>query len=206
MADPAVFAARTPEDYTNLVAQYPLAWVVSGEGSAFRASLLPLRPVIDVNGEIQSLVGHFARANDHYTLLKDDGAAHILFLGPNGYISPSWMNDRSQAATWNYASAQFAVDIEFSESPEDLANHLNDLVTTMEQGRPQAWSIAAMGSRYADLAKHIVVFRATVKSYRGKFKLGQDERADVYADIIGALTTGNSSPLLQWMQDFNKDR
>src|SRR3989454_12436337 len=91
-----------------------------------RATLLPMLPV-EVDGRLERLMGHFARSNPQVQLLQAQPRALILFLGVHGYISPSWTADRTQAPTWNYASAQFDTDIEFFEDPAAIEAHLRDL-------------------------------------------------------------------------------
>ena len=44
-----------------------------------------------------------------------------------------------------------------------------------------------MGERYDRILRGIVPFRATVRAARPAFKLGQDERDDVYTDILAGL-------------------
>src|SRR5687767_14620374 len=119
------FAPRSNDDLSRLVQQQPLAWVVSGSAAAdnFRATLLPILVEREADGRIARLVGHFARSNDQYKLLMQDPKAVMLVLGTNGYISPSWMQDKTQAPTWNYASVQFFVDVEFFEQPEAIEAH-----------------------------------------------------------------------------------
>lgn len=201
-----LFAPRSAEDVKRLVAAQPLAWIVSGGGDAgFNATLLPLRPM-EEDGNLLGFMGHFARGNAHLAALRADPRALILFLGVNGYISPSWMADRTQAPTWNYASAQFAAEIEFFEDPAEIRAHLDDLVGAMEAGRERAWSIPEMGARYEMLASRIVGFRAHIKDTRARFKLGQDERPDVLADILNGLDAGGHRELAAWMRGFNPGR
>jgi transcriptional regulator len=201
------FAPRSDADILRLVLAHPLAWVVSGEADRFRATLLPIRPEHDSGGRITALVGHFARSNDHFELLRRSSRATILVLGTQGYISPSWMQDKTQAPTWNYASAQFLADFGFFEEPPRIEAHLRDLVDTMEAGRRDAWSVDLMGARYHSLAQRVIGFRAEVREIRTRFKLGQDERDDVFADItIGLARTGQHDDLLQWMTAFNEHR
>jgi transcriptional regulator len=116
------------------------------------------------------------------------------------------MRDRSQAPTWNYASAQCLVDVEFRDDAESLAAHLQELVAAMEAGRPQSWAIPEMGARYAQLSKRIVGFVAQLREVREKYKLGQDERDDVFADIVAALAADSRSALPDWMLRFNPGR
>lgn len=208
------FAARSSADVLRLVRQQPLAWVVSGTAGTdtYRSTLLPILAETDADGRVVHLVGHFARSNDQSKLLMLDPRAVMLFLGTNGYISPSWMQDKTQAPTWNYASAQFSVDVEFFEQPHEIEAHLRELVDTMEgQARraanSTAWKVDDMGARYASLAQRVIGFRARVRDVRAKFKLGQDERDDVFGDIMtGLAEDGGSAELRAWMRDFNPGR
>jgi transcriptional regulator len=201
-----LFAARSDRDVARLVLGQPLSWVVSGGGPDFRATLLPLRPELDADGALVRLVGHFARSNDHARLLQQNPHARILTLGAHGYISPSWIHDKTWGPTWNYASAQFTVDLDFFEAPTEIEAHLRDLVDAMESGRPGAWDIDQMGPRYHSLSRGVIGFRAHVREIRAKFKLGQDERDAVFSDITTALGRTDQGELLQWMNDFNPGR
>ena len=207
----SVYAARSDADLLRLVRQQPLAWVVSGAGADFRATLLPVLAQTDADGRVARLTGHFARSNDQHQLLTRDPRAVILVLGTNGYISPSWFVDKSQAPTWNYASAQFVVDFRFFETPEPIEAHLRELVNTMEAQAPRAagaipWNIDQMGPSYFMRSRAIVGFSAEVREVRPKFKLGQDERDDVFSDIMAGLKHGPTADLQAWMRDFNPTR
>lgn len=197
------FDPRTPDDVARLVHAQPLGWIVTGSGAQVRATVLPLRPVLDADGRLVRLQGHMARSNPQAEALRADPRALVLMLGPHGYVSPSWMEDRTQAPTWNYASAQFLVEATLIDEPAGLEAHLRDLVGAMEAGRPRAWSVDETGERYASLSRRIVAFDARVLETRAKFKLGQDERADVFADILTGLEGEGASDLLAWMRDFD---
>jgi transcriptional regulator len=199
---PAKYAPTSPATVADLVRAYPLAWIVS-PGSDVAATPLPLRPVVDAEGRIEALLGHFARANPQVEALKADRRARVLLLGPGGYISPSWMADKTQAPTWNYASVEFRVEVAFTDDEASLRAVLDELVGDMEAGRPGAWTTADMGARYSLLASRIVAFRANVLEQRAVFKLGQDERDDVYADIIGGLRDEGAADLIDWMTRLN---
>ncbi|MDB6041602.1 MAG: FMN-binding negative transcriptional regulator [Gammaproteobacteria bacterium] len=199
------FAARSPGDIARLVRSHPLAWIISlGTGEPC-ATLLPMRPV-EVDGRVEGLAGHFARSNPQLQVLKTQPRVLIFFLGVHGYVSPSWMADRTQAPTWNYASAQFDADIELFEEPARIETHLRDLVTTQEAGRPGGWMIDEMGPRYHSLSRGVIGFLARVRATRARFKLGQDERDDVFSDIVRGLERQGSTELVDWMREFNEHR
>jgi len=200
------FAPASEAEVTRLIRENPLAWVVTMSGTDFRATALPLRPIVaGEDSSVSAFLGHFAQSNDHHRMLRDHPRALLLFMGVNGYVSPSCMHDRTQAPTWNYAAAQFLVDIEFIDEVAGRDAVLKDQVNVMETGRENAWSAAEMGARYATLANRIVAFRANIVQRRVKFKLGQDERDDVYADICTAMDAGNPE-LSAWMKRANVHR
>jgi transcriptional regulator len=201
-----VFAPKDDEQVLRLVLEHPLAWVVSHDEGNFRATPLPLRPRVGGGGRIEALEGHMARSNPLHAALQRDPRSLVLFSGPQGYISPSWMTDRTWAPTWNYAVVQFLVTIAFDETPARLDAHLHDLVGAMERGRIRAWHPSEMGARYERIKSGIIPFEAKVLEQRAKFKLGQDERDGVFAEIAQALERSGSDALLAWMRELNPGR
>lgn len=200
-AAPSVFDRYAERDALDLVAEYPLAWTCARDGTAENASLLPLLAELDGDGALRGLLGHLARGNSLVEAWTRDKRALILVNGPQGYISPEWVSDRSWAPTWNYAQLRIEAEIELDEDGADHA--LERLVTTMEEGRPRPWTVGEMGSRYAGMARAIVAFRARPTRIEGRFKLGQDERPEILAEILARRPADDLS---RWIVRFNRDR
>ena len=196
------YRPRSPDDVRRLLLDHPLAWLVTAVGGDFHATTLPLRPVFDAAGEVEALIGHFARSNPHLQAVAEVPRALALFLGPHGYVSPSWLTDRTQAPTWTYASARFLVDVTLTDDEASLDRLMRDLVGAMEADRPDAWRIEEMGPRYRRLSRGVVGFRAAVLDRRPRFKLGQDERPDVFPEILEGLGRDGREDLRRWMADF----
>ncbi len=201
-----LFASRHPDDLALLVQQQPLAWILSGTPGAQQATPLPVQLVCADDGTPTTLLGHFARSNPQLQALAAAPRATVLLIGPHGYVSPSWFNDRTRAPTWNAAWAVFDVQIALHDTKADADRLIAGLVTQMEAGRPGAWAIEEMGTRYHGLAQAVVGFQATVLGVRSSFKLGQDERDDVFADILRGLDIGKQPALAQWMRRFSAGR
>lgn len=199
------FAPPSDQAVVDLVRAQPLAWIVSA-GAAFAATPLPVRPKLAPDGGIAALIGHFARRNPQVDALRRDPRALILVMGPHGYVSPSWLTDRTQAPTWNFASARFEVEVEFLEDEAALRAVIDDLVASREAGRPNPWSVAEMGARYDRLAQGIVAFHARVLDQAAVFKLGQDERDDVYPEILAGLEADSATLLAAAMRTANPGR
>jgi transcriptional regulator len=188
----------------RLVAAHPFAQLVSIDGERPLCTPLPL--LLERSGDEAWLVGHFARANPQVELLRQRPRALAVFMGAQGYVSPSWMRDRTQAPTWNYETVHFDVDVGFDEGESQPHAALERLVAHMERDRPQAWSSHDMGARYAQLAEAVVAFRARILATHAKFKLGQNERPDVYADILDGLSRTAQPALRAAMERANPSR
>ena len=202
MSMPALFDARTPQDLSSLVHGFPFAQIVCRDGEGLRASPLPVLPELAPDGTITGLRGHFARANPQVEALRRDPRALAIFTGPHAYISPSWLTDRGQVATWNYAMAQFEVRIRLIDDAEIIAADLTDLIAAMEADRPSPWSMEEIGPRRHALFRRIIGFHAEVLISRARFKLGQDERRDVFADMVAGLRAQGGGALADLMMAF----
>jgi transcriptional regulator len=200
------FAARGPQDLADLVRHQPLAWVCSQGPAGQLSTPLPLLPVFAPDGRLLAVEGHFARVNPQVAALRAEPAATILWMGVQGYVSPSWMADRTQAPTWNYASAQLSVTLRFDDDPDAVLRHLRELTDRQEAGRTRAWAIDEMGPRLQQLAQRVIGFRAEVVDCRERYKLGQDERDDVFADIVAGLEAAGDDALVGWVRRFNPGR
>lgn len=198
---PEKYAPHSEADILALIRAHPFAWLVSAEGG-FEATPLPLRPRLDADGKLIALVGHFARSNPQVERLRQTPRALLLFMGQHTYVSPSWMADRTQAPTWNYMSAAFDCALTLIDDAEGIKDLLDDLITEMEAANPAPWSMAEMGERAAKLSRGVVGFRADIISHNAAFKLGQDERDDVFADILTGLKDIPQADLIAHMQRY----
>jgi transcriptional regulator len=198
-----LYAARSQDDLVALLAAQPLAWLVSSGGDDAASTPMPLRAGFDAEGRLVSLLGHFARRNPHVARLQRDPSAQVLVMGPHAYVSPSWLDDRTQAPTWNYASASFQVRVTLLDSTEAIDAELDGLVTQMEAGREHAWRMSEMGERQARLAQGVLALRADILSVQATFKLGQDERRHDFDQIVQGLTRAGESDVVEWMHAFD---
>lgn len=141
-----LFVPASADDIDRMIAAHPFALVISSDAGMPVATPLPLLLERHTDGSI-SLLGHIARATPHAQLLRRAPRAMVVFQGPHGYISPSWLADRTQAPTWNYETVQFDVEIEFDDRAEATDVALERLVEHMERiaptpGRSPTWGRA----------------------------------------------------------------
>jgi transcriptional regulator len=93
---PPKFKNENQTEIIEIIEKYPLATIIS-PGPFI--SHLPL--VIDPSSRDMILLGHLARANPHWKVLKDSQVTAV-FHGPNTYITPKWYVVNN-VPTWNYA-------------------------------------------------------------------------------------------------------
>ncbi len=189
----------------RLVAAYPLATLISSANHALSATPLPLMLERDARGAA-TLVGHFARSNPHLQVVERWPEALAVFMGPHGYISPSWFADRTQAPTWNFATVHMKVHVQLDHSLEAARRAVELLTEKMESGRPNAWAPSDMGERYHRLLPGIVAFRASILGVAAKFKLGQNERLDVLEETLAGLAQEAAPELHAMMRLANAER
>lgn len=197
-----VFEAKSRRDVVRHIEQAPFGWLFSASGTELEATALPLLADTDDTGEVISLTGHMARANPHVGRLRGSPRALVVFLGPNGYVSPSWSINRKQAPSWNYVISQYLVDVEFFEDGPFTHDALGRLVNFMEARHQEPWSMPELDDRYDRLRKAIIGFRAHVVTANSKFKLGQDEKPEVFDDQVAAFAANGNKALACWMERY----
>lgn len=187
----AAYFTASCEQIDALVASHPFAHLVSPSATGLVATPLPLLLERRPDGA-GSLLGHFARSNPHLKELAARPEALAIFTGPQGYISPSWLTDRTQAPTWNFAIVRMTVRVRIDWSREAAREAVERLTRYMERDRHDAWRVDEMGVRRNRLLPHVVAFRAEVLDTHAKFKLGQNERPEMLGEMIdGAERAGN---------------
>ena len=194
------FAEWRDADIVKLVDENPLAWIISIADPAI-ATPMPLLLETDSDGKPVTVMGHLPRVHPLVATLKAAPQTLLLFNGPHAYISPDYVPDRNWAPTWNFAIARITGETKFDETLTDEA--LAMLVTRMERGRPEPWTTEEMGARYAKLRARVIGFRTTITAIDARFKLGQDERPEVFDSIVNCL---GDDPVTSWMRRFASER
>lgn len=171
------FVPHSSGEIAALIRRHPLAWVASCD---LDATLLPLIVECDASDMPVALVGHYPRSNPQVAAFERDPQALILFNGPQGYVSPTLVSNPTWGATWNYSAIRIVATIAFV--PAETQEALRRLAAHLEPAG--GWRPEQMGERFDRLACHVVAFRAQIVSCEPQFKLGQDESATTFAEIV----------------------
>jgi len=85
---PKQFIQEDKAQLKALIANYPLAALISINTSGLEASHIPLH-LVEVSNDDWLLIGHIARANPMWKNLEDSSEVLSIFQGPQSYISPN---------------------------------------------------------------------------------------------------------------------
>jgi len=198
---PAHFAEPDPSVLRALIAEHPLAVLVTTDADGgLDANHVPL--FLDTSrGAEGTLVGHVARANP---LWRTPGPALAVFRGPDAYVSPNWYPskhadgpDRGRSVpTWNYTVVHAHGTLAAVDDPGTLLGIVTRL-TTLHEARASAatgmvaWHVDDAPADYVHkMLRAIVGIEIPIDRLVGKAKLSQNrsdgDRAGVAAGLADA--------------------
>lgn len=201
---PRHFAQDDPAVLRRLMAAYPLATLFSRDAEGPTADHLPL--LFDPTGAGQGVLrGHVARANPLWRQAPGQDVLAV-FLGPEGYVSPSWYPSKDRhhkvVPTWNYAVVHARGRLRVVDDPTWLRALVTRLTQSQESHRPAAWAVDdAPGDYLAQMLQAIVGIEIELTGLTGKFKLSQNRDAADRAGVVTALEAEGRSALADAVSD-----
>jgi transcriptional regulator len=160
-----------PSWVTELVQQYPLAILVTGQPDAY--PIATHVPTI-----LETILGHMNRQNPHWDSIQAGGSALLIYHGAHGYVSPSVYQTSPAAPTWDFTSVH--VRGELSVLPDDeTLGVIKRTVLTFEASHGTAWEMTESLGYFDQLLPGVGAFRVTVGQVDAMFKLSQEQRADI---------------------------
>jgi transcriptional regulator len=180
---PDPFAETDRQKLAVFIARHPFATLTTARGGAVGISHIPLYLVSEAGRDY--LVGHLARANDHWKSLAGPGTA--VFHGPHAYVSSAWYEARNTVPTWNYAVAHVHGLLSLT-GPEELAGILTRMMS-IHEGAPAADIDEPV---MAALMKHIVGIKMGITAIEGKWKLSQNKSAETQEKVAAHLEHGDA--------------
>jgi transcriptional regulator len=197
---PALFKHENQVEILEIIGKYPFATVISGGENPY-VSHLPI--VVDSGKKDLVLLGHLARGNPHWKLLKDSKVT-VIFHGPNTYITPKWYAENN-VPTWNYAVVHVTGRAELIEDQEGIVDCLKKLTAQMEASASDPWEFW-IPEDLSNLSAAIVGFRVVDCKIEAKFKLSQNRSNEDYQGVLrglGARGDEMSREVLRLMEKRN---
>jgi transcriptional regulator len=196
---PSSFAERDLPTLHEFIEAHPLAALVTSSPQAgLFATHLPL--VLDrASGPMGTLVGHLARANQHWRSLSDGPqAAIVIFSGPDAYITPEWYQTKKETGravpTWNYVAVHAHGQLRLRDDPGFIRDHLESLTHRHEATRPRPWQVTDAPPDYVEnQIKAIVGIELQIERLEGKWKMSQNRPPADIDGVIDGLSSSNQS-------------
>ncbi|HEX7127722.1 MAG TPA: FMN-binding negative transcriptional regulator [Thermodesulfobacteriota bacterium] len=174
-----------------------LATLVSAGEGGLVATHLPL--LLDPEpAPLGTLVGHVARANGHWRDLAAAPDALAVFLGPEGYVSPSWYPTKRETGkvvpTWNYVAVHAYGRVEVFDDPDRLLAVVTRLTDVHESYRADPWRVSDAPEDYVRaMLKGIVGVSLRIERIEGKWKMSQN-RPQADREAVRAAFAADDRP------------
>lgn len=191
---PASFREDRLDVMQDLIRAHPLGSLVTWDEQGLSASPIPFM-VYPEEGRQGVLRAHMAKSNPHWKTLANVSECLIIFMGEQGYITPSWYQSKQTThkvvPTWNYATVHVWGKPEIIEDGAWLYRQLSDLTNTQEQHRPQPWAIQDAPEAYIEAQmKAIVGIQIPITRIEGKWKMSQNRAEEDQQGVVAGMQKG----------------
>lgn len=182
MYNPNHFSVSDRSKLLNFIRKYPFGTVFSSyEGNPFTSHI----PFI-VDDTKNELLGHFALENSHWKYIEGKDVL-IEFMGPGHYISPVWYERDSMVPTWNYALVQVRGRFSIIREEKERIEVLDRIVDSFESSSGEGWVPDWSDKVLAKMSEMIVVFKISIESMTGKWKMSQNHPVENRKKVVGHL-------------------
>ncbi len=164
----------------------------------------------DDGTEYGCLLGHLARANDHWRT-PHLGDALVVMSGPQGYVSPSWYAAKHEhgrvVPTWNKMELQLRGEFIVHDDVTWVRHLVSDLTSRHESHREMPWSLDDAPSEFVDAQIRAVVgIEVRITSVDASVKMSQNRPHSDISGIIDGLRSDDRHDLAQLVDDNNAHR
>ncbi len=181
---PQHFAGPSEKEALELIRQTSFGTITSAGPDGLNATHLPFL-VDEYEGE-SCLMGHFARANDHWSYISRHDAM-IVFAGPDCYISPTWYVSPN-VPTWNYVAVHVYGNVQILDDNDSKHRIVLELSDVQERKLPNPW----IPDYDESMLNAIVGFRFHISRIQVKQKLSQNKSAADRNSAVDALLSSGS--------------
>jgi transcriptional regulator len=190
---PAQFAP-TEDDVQQLLARHRAADLITAGPDGLEATMLPFLH----DPEQGTLLGHFARNNDHWK--RADGRHGLVIVrGPDSYISPTWYPSKAEhgrvVPTWNYVTAHVHGPVTVHDDVDWVESLVRRLTDVHETDRPAPWRVDDAPEKFLrGMLRAIVGVEVRIERIDAKFKLSQNRpAADIDGVVAGLRSVGDAA-------------
>jgi transcriptional regulator len=178
VADDDVVAALASAEFAHLVTHAASGLIVT-----------PLPMLYDA--ERHSLIGHVARANDHWQAAGAESVA--IFAGPQAYVSPSLYATKAETGkvvpTWNYDVLTAYGRLTVHDDADWVLSLVTALTDRHERSRDQPWHVTDAPEPYVRGQVHAIVgVELVIDRIEAKAKMSQNQTARNREGVVAGLS------------------
>lgn len=171
------------QNIIQVIKCYPLALLITSKNDEVLTTHLPL--IYQENNSLGKLTGHIDKYNPQAPLLKDNFNVHIVFNGPDSYISPASYKGKKLLPTWNYIKVHLQGKVRQIEDKEVIKSSIVSMTEFLE-APDHNFKLDHHDPRMEQLVDYISGFEIEITHWEGKFKLSQDKSEN---DMMAAKRT-----------------
>ncbi len=181
----------------DAIRAHPLGQLVTSGPGGLIANPVPFLLKPD-GGPKGALHCHLARPNPQWREIEAGAEVLVLFMGREGYVTPSWYASKKEhgkvVPTWNYVAVQARGRARVIADGEWLVGHVAEITDGHEQSRERPWAISDAPDGYIPaLARGIVGVEIEITELTGKFKMSQNRpEADRHGVAEGMTAEGQA--------------
>ncbi|WP_298216089.1 FMN-binding negative transcriptional regulator [Acidocella sp.] len=189
---PPAFAENRPEALHAIMRASSLPVLISPRrGGGLLATHLPL-----LLQAPDRLIGHVAKANDHWRDYDPEQESLAIFSAADGYVSPSWYPSKRVhgrvVPTWNYSVVHASGRLSVIHETGEKRAIVSALTDAHEAGRAAPWSVTdAPADFIIGQLKGIVGLALAITRLEGKVKLSQNRGEEDRNGVIAGVEREN---------------
>jgi transcriptional regulator len=207
MYRPPAFAEDRLEELAAIIAATSLPVLVSPVAEAAGVRMVATHLPLSWQGG--QLIGHFARANEHWKNFDAGAESLAIFTAAEGYISPSWYAAKAEhgrvVPTWNYEAVHVYGRLEIIYEPAAILAIVTQLTERYEEPRSKPWKVSDAPDDYiAAQLKGIVGVVLHISRMEGKRKLSQNRSDADRHGVVAGLADENPALAQAMINAFEK--
>jgi len=196
---PPAFAEPSTDILHDAIRASGLATLVTLTADGLIASHVPLL-LNPEPGPYGTLIGHLARPNPQGR--GAIGEALAIFLGTDGYITPSYYATKRESGkvvpTWDYIAIHAAGPIRFFDDRTHLLDIVTRLTNRHEGARAAPWAVSDAPDDFIQgMLNGIIGFELTIARLEGKWKMSQNRPEADRTGVVDGLREDGRPGLAQ---------
>lgn len=186
---PNLFRIDEEEEKISFMKRYSFASIITSKGNIPVATHLPF--VVEQREDQLFLSSHFAKANEHTTLIEANPSL-VIFAEPHAYISPQHYDKMESVPTWDYIAIHAYGHARIIHDEAGKLRTLEKMILSYDPAYQDQWNELPDKFKTGMLGG-IVAFEISVTELQAQQKLSQNKTKEERARIVQQLNKSEHS-------------